>query len=135
MKLLKKKEFKNKREAYSYLISCFTAPLILPIPGIYLISWYQDNGPLTRDATIKIVPVLIIVWIIMIIFGWYQGFAALITIQRNDFEALPEIPETVICVSCQVAQSGKKIEEMKCPECGGQLEDLSGFYKRHSELK
>ncbi len=46
-----------------------------------------------------------------------------------------DIPDTAICLNCKEPFAGKKLSSMKCPKCGGRLEDLIGFYERHPELK
>ena len=45
------------------------------------------------------------------------------------------IPETWICTKCRNAFPGYSVASSKCPQCGGNLEDVDGFYERHPHLK
>jgi Zn finger protein HypA/HybF involved in hydrogenase expression len=41
----------------------------------------------------------------------------------------------VICLQCRQPFSNHEIKNSVCPKCGGTLENLTGFYDRHPELK
>ena len=40
-----------------------------------------------------------------------------------------------ICFKCRKPLYAASTNDDKCPYCGGNLEDLDGFYERHPELK
>jgi len=46
----------------------------------------------------------------------------------------PVIPEYVKCPNCETVVEGKKLKKLVCTKCGGELEDLKGFFKRHREF-
>ena len=46
-----------------------------------------------------------------------------------------EYAKYLICIECNTPFAQNKITEGKCPQCGGELENLEGFYDRHPELK
>lgn len=54
------------------------------------------------------------------------------TIQTN---ITPEPPDFVICAKCLEPLWGKDNPSMICVTCQSNLENLKGFYDRHSELK
>jgi hypothetical protein len=39
------------------------------------------------------------------------------------------------CLNCNKVFGDKKTSNLLCPNCGGQLEELDGFYDRHPEFK
>ena len=41
----------------------------------------------------------------------------------------------LMCTKCIKPFYEKDCEDLKCPDCQAQLEELSGFYERHPELK
>lgn len=41
----------------------------------------------------------------------------------------------VICFKCRKPFFAANTNGYKCPDCGGKLENLDGFYDRHPELK
>ena len=43
--------------------------------------------------------------------------------------------KVLMCPECIEPFYKKDCQDLKCPECHGTLEDLSGFYERHPELK
>lgn len=49
------------------------------------------------------------------------------------YEAPEKLPEYVICPNCKEAFSGQDSPNMKCKQCDCELEDLKGYYKRHSQ--
>lgn len=40
-----------------------------------------------------------------------------------------------MCPRCVKPHQKKNVLELKCPVCGEALEDLTGFYERHPDLK
>lgn len=50
--------------------------------------------------------------------------------KAKDFEE-----NFMICAKCLKPLYKKEALNNKCPECGGKLEDLDGFYDRHPELR
>jgi PHP family Zn ribbon phosphoesterase len=40
-----------------------------------------------------------------------------------------------ICTKCREPLYALSTNDNKCPHCGGELENLNGFYDRHPELK
>ena len=43
--------------------------------------------------------------------------------------------EVLMCPKCIKPFYKKDCDDLKCPDCHGRLEELSGFYERHPELK
>ena len=50
-------------------------------------------------------------------------------------KTLRDEKEVLMCPKCVKPFYKKDCQDVKCPECQGPLEDLSGFYERHPELK
>ena len=73
---------------------------------------------------------------ILILLGLFYAAYTLIayTILKKN-EAKPEYAKYVKCVKCKGTFFKEDIVKDKCPKCGGELENLSGFYDRHPELK
>jgi len=46
-----------------------------------------------------------------------------------------EVPLYVICTSCLKPWHSNETSDKACPDCGGGLEDVNGFYNRHPDLK
>ena len=77
------------------------------------------------------------VGIIPIIFGIYcflKGIFTKGTIEKLD-ESNMDFAKYVICLKCTSPLSKQDTNDGKCPKCGGALENLSGFYERHPEIK
>ena len=43
--------------------------------------------------------------------------------------------KVLMCPKCVKPFYKKDFDDLKCPDCHGMLEELSGFYERHPELK
>lgn len=43
--------------------------------------------------------------------------------------------KVLICPTCNEPFYNIDVPDRRCPNCGGGLEDLNGFYERHPELK
>ena len=54
-------------------------------------------------------------------------------LKNNAFSE--DVPTYVICPKCLESSTCEKTPGMKCPNCNCTVEDLTGFYDRHPELK
>lgn len=50
--------------------------------------------------------------------------------EAKDFEE-----RVTICSRCAQPLDMKELVNMRCPKCGGKLEDLDGYFERHPEHK
>lgn len=39
-----------------------------------------------------------------------------------------------MCVKCETPANPADFEDLRCPQCGGHMEPIKGFYDRHPEL-
>jgi TctA family transporter len=77
------------------------------------------------------------VGLIPIIFGLYCFLKSLST--KKIIEELNEsnidFAKYVMCIKCASPFRKQDTNNGRCPKCGGVLENLSGFYERHPEIK
>lgn len=125
--------FASKREAYKSFFSHFTMPYMFAGLGIYIVVWWREHGAISYEYAKNSIYFVACSSVIILIYCWYKAFRAVFAIVGKEFDKLPNIPETVICVSCREPFPGTDTVESKCPNCGGPLEDLRGFYERHPE--
>jgi hypothetical protein len=72
---------------------------------------------------------------LILIYGYlFHKYVVHKVLSFDDYKGLLK-PRTVICCKCLNPFSGDIYKESICPKCGGILENLEGFYKRHPELK
>jgi hypothetical protein len=63
-----------------------------------------------------------------------SGLSAIFLALRKNFK--PFYFTTYLkCLGCNKLFEDKKTSNFLCPHCGGQLEELNGFYDRHPEFK
>ncbi|GAB6096434.1 hypothetical protein JCM14469_26870 [Desulfatiferula olefinivorans] len=93
--------------------------------GDYLVEGFGIAKPLYSLITISSM---------VIIYYLLKTIYILIFIKKEDrIDNFP--PPYVTCVKCKKTYDSYKIHDLTCTECGGDLEDLKGFYERHPELK
>lgn len=65
---------------------------------------------------------------LIVLGGWFvwSGF------RQKDMSYLKE---TYMCVKCKQPLWCEDVLDLKCPECGRDLEPIKGFYDRHPELR
>ncbi len=129
---LKKPQFKSKKDAYGAFISNITTPFMVIGFGIYAVLWYRDHGGLTYDQAKQSIYFIIVCFLLVSVYSGVKVFHAFFAIMRDDFG---NAPETVICLQCREPFLFSKVNDFKCPKCGGELENLEGFYDRHPEMK
>lgn len=69
------------------------------------------------------------------IFLFYFGSLIVIALYRKSRGDLDVIPELVICSKCGTPQYPKDLIAGHCPKCTGNVEDLEGYYERHTKKK
>jgi len=131
------RQFTSKREAYSAFFSYFFAPYLFAGVGLYFVVWTRDNlsEVLSYEHAKHTIYLVVLLSILVLIYSWVKAFRILFVIMGTEGDKLPDIPETVTCLNCREPFLGSKVKELKCPKCGGILENLAGFYERHPELK
>jgi hypothetical protein len=144
MKLILTKYFKSKKSAvktliFGYFIGSFTLWMGLSFHHEYRkYGYFTDHHDRIRiygnDALISSLGIIIAASIILA-FTLYATVIALYFVRRTDFTKLPTKPEVLICDKCQNPIDSKKVSGIVCPTCGGNLEDIKGYYGRHPELK
>jgi hypothetical protein len=103
--------------------------------GVYLVQWWRDRGALSDQHARNTIYLIAFFSLIVLVYSWYKAFQAVSAIMGKDSDNLPDTPETVICLNCREPFAWKDTEGPSCPNCGGTLEDLRGFYERHPEFK
>jgi hypothetical protein len=131
-------KFKSKKEAYTALLTYLTAPLVAA-GGVFLALNKRGLRELfTESSRRQAIMIGIVAVALVLIYSWYKMFRIFFMMNSKDCDALPEgpdIPETVICLSCQSPFNGRELSALICSKCGGTLENLIGFYDRHPELR
>jgi hypothetical protein len=135
MRKQKRQRFASKREAYKSFFSYFTMPYMFAGFGIYIVVWWSEHGAVSYEHAKNSIYFVGFLSLIILAYSWYKAFLAVSAIMGREFDNFPDIPETVICISCREAFPGTDIKASKCPKCGGRLEDLKGFFERHPEPK
>lgn len=131
---LRKPQFKSKRDVYNRvgLYTC-SAFFILGF-GLMGVSRFRDLGLITYDQAKQSYYLVAFIGLGAFVYSWHKAFQAFSAIMSDQIDKLPDIPETVICLKCHQPISGDILKELKCPNCGGVVEDLRGFYDRHPEM-
>jgi hypothetical protein len=70
--------------------------------------------------------------IVLIGFTAHQTNKSLINTKKNN---IIYKPENYICCGCESVYKATQMPLFICPNCGKKLEDLSGFYLRHSNKR
>jgi membrane-bound ClpP family serine protease len=74
--------------------------------------------------------------VVIILLGvFYAIRTSILKDKAKNSESNIEYAKYVICIECKTPFANNIITEGKCPQCGGELENLEGFYDRHPELK
>ncbi len=131
-------KFKTKKEAFTALLSYLTAPLFVA-GGVFLALTRRGTREMYTESTQRLAVIIGIAGVLVVlIFSWYRMFRIFFLMNKSDYEALPdgiEIPQTAICLNCREPFAGNKLTSLVCPNCGGTLENVFGFYDRHPELR
>ena len=59
----------------------------------------------------------------------------LIALRKNFKPFWVDTSKTFKCIKCGNVFEKKDSNAFECPDCGGELDDLDGFFERHPELK
>jgi hypothetical protein len=132
---LKRKPYVSKRDAYKVVFSCLTMPYMFAGFGIYFVVWWRGQDTISYEHAENVIYLVVIFSVIILVYSWHKAFGAVRAIMSKEFDKLPDIPETVICLKCGESFPGRDIKGSECAKYGGSLEDLRGFYERHPELK
>ena len=62
----------------------------------------------------------------------YKSIWALRALWKSDYT---NEPENVICLNCRSPFIYDSVKSLKCPKCGGTLENLKGFFERHPDQR
>ncbi len=89
-------------------------------------------GAISADNEKLFIYFIVFVAVLVLPYAWYRAFHAFFALMKDNYG---NIPETLVCLSCQEPYPFDKINKFICPQCGGTLEDLEGFYERHPELR
>lgn len=74
--------------------------------------------------------------VVLIIIGGLWIFYFLREVKKySKNKSSTDYADFVICTDCRKPFSNIDAPSEICPSCGGRLENLSGFYERHPELK
>jgi hypothetical protein len=132
---LKRQHYASKRDAYKAVFSCLTMPYMFAGLGIYFVVWWRGQDTISYEHAEYVIYLVVIISVLILVYSWHKAFGAVRAIMSKEFDTLPDIPETVICLKCGEPFPGRDIKGSECGKCGGPLEDLRGFYERHPELK
>jgi hypothetical protein len=123
----------------------FLASLCLFV-GILMLRGYQrygyiNIGKVGADFFVYGKAAVITIWgilggsLLLSLYCVFQTAKTIVMVRRNDIrEAIPP-PHFIICIKCEKSFRSEALNGFRCPECGGELEDLRGFYEKHPEFK
>lgn len=129
-----KRQFASKQEAFSSLYLWVTIPVASIILGFFAISKASRAYPLPDKIITQGFYVILLQALVISAYACFKLFRAVRAIYKDDFNDLPET-STVICLKCMDPAILDVTNGMTCKKCGGELEELRGFYDRHPELK
>ena len=142
MKVLLSDYFRSKTTAKKTVTLCYAFSSIVFWLGITLYYEYRRYGYITgrgaivsgNDALITVVATVSLA-IVAFLFAVYATVMYLFFAKRSDFTKVPDLPDALICSSCERAFSRDEVSNFVCPVCSGHLESVKGFYKRNPECK
>jgi len=126
---LKKPIVKSRSRAIGDIVFLFILPLLMVIGILYEM---HGDGNVSNEKADQWAEDILFAVIMVFPYGLYKAYWAVIAIIRNDYS---DESEMVICLNCNEMFSIHKVNKMICPKCTGALENLSGFYDRHPDLK
>lgn len=130
---LKKTKFKSRRDVYNRVVLYTLSSFFILGFGLMGVSRARDLGLITYDQAKQSYYIVAFCGLCAYVYCWYKAFQAFSAVMSDEIDKLPDIPETVICLKCRQPFFGDSLKELKCPKCGGSVEDLRGFYERHPD--
>ena len=128
---IKRPQFKSKRDAFRTFFSHFSAPWFIVLLVVVGVGKTRSAELVSYEQAKQSIYFIIIAALLSLPYWWYKAFWAVSAIMKDDYT---NEPETVICLHCQTPFPFTKVKSFQCPKCKGVLENLDGFYERHSEL-
>jgi len=141
MKLTLNKFFLSKRGARKTVALGYIVSISVFFVGMMSYHEYRKYGNISirgtlisgNDALITAVATIAVSVVIFLI-AIYVTVMYLFFHNRADFGELPP-SDVLICSKCQTPVPANETSGSVCPKCGGNLEDVKGFYTRHPEFK
>lgn len=134
MNKTEKRHFASKQEAFSTLYLWVTIPVASIYLGLFAVSRASRAYPLSDELIKQGFYVALLQALVISVFACFKLFRAVRAIYKDDFNNLPET-SAVICLKCLETAILDDTDGMTCRKCGGELEELRGFYDRHPEFK
>ena len=108
--------------------------LVFGIFGILVVThpaWYSSYLNQYVDLTL-------VKWQVGVFFIGFGAQFIWSSFRRGAIEAekkYKDMQKVLMCPRCVKPHQKKNVIELKCPVCAETLEDLTGFYERHPDLK
>jgi len=134
MNKCEKRQFASKQEALSSLYLWVTIPVASIFLGFFAVSRASRAFPLSDEIIKQGFYVALLQALLISVYACFKLIRIVSAIYRDDFNNLPET-STVICLKCMKPVILNDADGMTCRKCGGELEELRGFYDRHPEFK
>ena len=129
-----KQQFASKQEAFSSLYLWVTIPVASIFLGFFAVSRASRAFPLSDNIIKQGFYVALLQALLISVYACFKLFWIVRAIYKDDFNNFPET-STVICLECMEPTILDDTDGMTCRKCGGELEELRGFYDRHPEFK
>lgn len=139
-----KNPFPSKKQAFKTLAVGYSLSVVSLFIGFMWLSEYRKFGYYIDrkygfifygDSALVTIIGIISLSSLLLLYTIYWTICVFILIRRKEFKQLIYKPEFVICPKCKKPYYSKDIPDLRCLNCGERVEDISGFYDRHPELK
>lgn len=111
------------------------------IPSFFILEYARTGKIISPRTGLEIAEGSLAIFIIFVvssvcIYAWILAVRNHLQYLK-DKNLIPNIltPEYVICRSCSQPSYSKDLTSGLCPSCGGDVEELSGYYDRHPERR
>jgi hypothetical protein len=124
-------KFKSESDAGLSLIFNLTLVIAI-IAGGSRGQSLVERGDLSYDRFVQGSKYILIAALIAFLVMVYKSIWALRALWKGDYT---NEPDNVICLNCRSPFIYDSVKSLKCPKCGGTLENLKGFFERHPDQR
>ncbi len=122
-------KFKSEKDAMLSFITNLTIVIAI-LAGGFRGHSLVEHGDLSYERFVQGLKYILIAALIAFILMVYKSVWALRALWKADYT---NEPANVICLNCHSVFVYDVVKSLKCSKCGGSLENLEGFYERHTD--